>query len=168
MAQEKAKTQDAAGKFPFDVVRTVPQDADDVSRLYCSLFESYPFPIHDAAYIKKTMQSHIVYYVIRDQNRIVAASSAERDFDSSIVELTDFATLPEYRGRQCALNLLMLMEKDMVQEKMRCMFTIARALSPGMNIVFAKNNYIYGGALINNTCLSGNIESMNVWYKSAG
>jgi hypothetical protein len=34
-----------------------------------------------------------------------------------------------------------------------------------MNITFAKNGYEYAGTLKNNTNISGNIESMNVWYK---
>jgi hypothetical protein len=45
-------------------------------------------------------------------------------------------------------------------------YTIARAESPGMNIVFTKNAYRYGGRLTNNTNISGHIESMNIWYKS--
>jgi hypothetical protein len=35
-----------------------------------------------------------------------------------------------------------------------------------MNITFAKAGYAYGGRLHNNTNIAGNIESMNVWYKS--
>jgi hypothetical protein len=37
-----------------------------------------------------------------------------------------------------------------------------------MNITFAKCGYIFGGTLINNTQISGSIESMNLWHKSAG
>jgi hypothetical protein len=47
------------------------------------------------------------------------------------------------------------------------MFTIARARSTGMNVTFAKNGYSFAGTLINNTNISGRIESMNVWYKRA-
>jgi len=35
-----------------------------------------------------------------------------------------------------------------------------------MNITFARNNYSFAGTLINNTNISGQIESMNVWYKA--
>ncbi len=35
----------------------------------------------------------------------------------------------------------------------------------GMNITFAKTGYTYAGTLINNTNISGRLESMNVWYK---
>lgn len=34
-----------------------------------------------------------------------------------------------------------------------------------MNVTFSKLNYNYGGTLINNTNISGDLESMNVWYK---
>ena len=45
-------------------------------------------------------------------------------------------------------------------------YTIARAISPGMNITFARLGYHYGGRLVNNTQISGGLESMNIWYKS--
>jgi hypothetical protein len=35
-----------------------------------------------------------------------------------------------------------------------------------MNATFAKAGYSFGGTLINNTNISGDIESMNVWYKN--
>ena len=47
-------------------------------------------------------------------------------------------------------------------------YTIARAISFGMNITFAKNGYKYSGTLKNNTNISGKLESMNVWYKYLG
>ncbi|MFH1725408.1 MAG: putative beta-lysine N-acetyltransferase, partial [Elusimicrobiota bacterium] len=43
--------------------------------------------------------------------------------------------------------------------------TIARAVSFGMNIAFARVGYSFGGTLWNNTNISGNIESMNIWHK---
>jgi hypothetical protein len=48
---------------------------------------------------------------------------------------------------------------------MKTLYTIARSHSAGMNITFAKKGYLFGGTLINNTDISGKIESMNVWYK---
>jgi len=47
-------------------------------------------------------------------------------------------------------------------------YTIARALSAGMNVTFARAGYDYGGTLTNNTNICGQIESMNVWYKPLG
>jgi putative beta-lysine N-acetyltransferase len=79
--------------------------------------------------------------------------------------MTDFATLPDFRGNNLALLLLREMEAHMRLAKYNTLYTIARSMSPGMNITFAKNSYEYAGTLKNNTNISGNIESMNVWYK---
>jgi hypothetical protein len=48
---------------------------------------------------------------------------------------------------------------------MQTLFSIARALSPAINITFGDAGYTFGGTLINNTNISGRIESMNIWYK---
>ncbi len=40
-------------------------------------------------------------------------------------------------------------------------------ISPGTNISFAKCGYQLGGTLINNTRISGSIESMNRWHKAS-
>jgi len=34
-----------------------------------------------------------------------------------------------------------------------------------MNITFSRMGYRYSGTLLNNTNISGRLESMNVWYK---
>lgn len=87
------------------------------------------------------------------------------DIEASNIEMTDFATLPEYRGNGLALYLLQKMEHEMRKRNMRIAYTIARAVSCGINIIFAKRRYKYSGTLLNNTNISGNFESMNVWYK---
>jgi putative beta-lysine N-acetyltransferase len=80
--------------------------------------------------------------------------------------MTDFATNPEYSGNNLSLLLLRAMEEEMIIRKVKTVYTIARSYSKGMNITFAKQNYQYMGTLINNTNIAGNIENMNVWYKS--
>ncbi len=140
-------------------------DASDMAKLYEKVFDSYPFPIFDPSYIDKTMKENIQYYGIWDNDKIVALSSSEMDITSLSVEMTDFATLPEYRGNGFALFLLNKMEKEMKKTGMKTAFTIARAISYGMNSTFAKQGYIFSGTLKNNTNISGNLESMNVWYK---
>lgn len=44
-------------------------------------------------------------------------------------------------------------------------FTIARSEETGMNVVFAKRGYAFGGTLWNNTEIDGAKESMNIWFK---
>ena len=80
--------------------------------------------------------------------------------------MTDFATLPDYRGNNLSMMLLKEMEALMRSKKMKTVYTIARALSTGMNVTFSKMNYVFAGTLINNTNIAGKIESMNVWYKN--
>ncbi len=144
-----------------------PDDAEAMTEVYKAVFDSYPFPIDDADYIRQTMQSHIRYFCGEHDGRIVALSSAEIDRQRGNVEMTDFATLPDYRGRGIARQLLTQMEQAMAEEPVQVFYTIARALSAGMNITFAQHGYEYGGTLVNNTNICGRIESMNVWCKDA-
>ncbi len=139
--------------------------AEALANLYKKTFLSYPFPIFDPEYICQTMRSHIDYFDIREDEKLIAAASTEKDGETRAVEMTDFATLPEYRGRGMAGSLLARMEKEASASGFRTAYTIARAVSAGMNITFARAGYAYGGTLVNNTWISGRIESMNVWYK---
>jgi putative beta-lysine N-acetyltransferase len=140
-------------------------DATDMAQLYRQVFESYPFPIHDPDHLVQTMNENLIYFGIWTGNRLIALSSAEVDFDNSHAEMTDFATLPEFRGMGLANYLLEKMESGVRQIGIKTAYTIARAYSFGMNITFAKQGYLHGGTLTNNTQISGSLESMNVWYK---
>ncbi len=142
-----------------------PADSAEISRVYQRVFRSYPFPITDPGYVKRIMATHVRFYGVRSAGRIVALSSAEMDEENLNVEMTDFATLPDHRTRGLAGYLLTEMESDMAAEGMRTAYTIARAVSPGMNLVFSRGGYTLAGTLINNTHIAGGIESMHVWYK---
>jgi beta-lysine N6-acetyltransferase len=142
------------------------KDTSQLTELYWKVFRSYPFPIFEKSYLKKTMNENVKYFGIYDNERLIAASSAEIDWKNKNAEMTDFATHPEYQGNNLSLILLMEMEAEMRKQKIKTVFTIARSLSAAMNITFAKLDYKYSGTLINNTNISGKIESMNVWYKS--
>jgi putative beta-lysine N-acetyltransferase len=141
-------------------------DADELAAVYKEVFASYPFPIHDPDYLIETMRSHVCYFVAEKDGRIAAAASGEMDKENRNAEMTDFATLPDHLGNGLAVHLLKFMEPEMKQRGILTLYTIARAISPGMNITFAKCGYIFGGTLINNTQISGSIESMNLWHKS--
>lgn len=141
-------------------------NADELAVLFGQVFDSYPFPIHQASFIVSSMKGATLYFGVRQGEGVVAASSAEMDPDSKSVEMTDFAILPAYRGQGIALFLLQRMEEAMEQRGIRSFFTIARAYSFGMNIAFARNGYHFAGTLTNNTNIAGSLESMNVWYKT--
>jgi len=142
-------------------------DAEHMANLYRSVFDSYPFPIDDPAFIVQSMQEGTIYGGIEDQGILVALASAECDFSPHALyaEMTDFATKKDHRGNGYALSLLAFLERVAHDRGIRTLYTIARAISPGMNITFAKSGYLFGGRLRNNTDIGGDIESMNVWYR---
>ncbi|MFP4416745.1 MAG: putative beta-lysine N-acetyltransferase [Chitinivibrionales bacterium] len=152
-----------AAEYPVSVC--TPEEAEEMAQVYGVVFKSYPFPIYDPAYIRKTIEENVVYFAVRYEGKIVALSSAEMDEHARAAEMTDFATLPAFRGKGLATILLGLMEDEMKRRDVPTVYTIARAMSFGMNAVFAKHGYTFDGTLINNTNISGNIESMNVWWK---
>lgn len=168
IAQHKAKSVTTSPKkLPSDCVlrKCTLDDLDAMAEVYKQVFATYPFPIHDLDYLAQTMRTHIDYYGIWKDGNLVALASSEISRTYSTVEMTDFATLPEFRGFGFAQQLLRIMESDMREIGIKTAYTIARARSAGMNITFARNGYHFAGTLINNTNISGAIESMNIWYK---
>ncbi len=150
-------------KFRMRVM--TPDDTPAMAEVYNVVFDSYPFPIHEPEYLAETMATHIRYFGIFEGDKLVALASCEMDKDAGAVEMTDFATLPDYRGNSFARVLLAEMERDMRRTGISTAYTIARAVSYGMNITFGRMGYAFTGTLVNNTQISGNLESMNIWYK---
>lgn len=167
IAKNKTKNPTTLGKLPpnLRLKPLGPKHAEEMSAVYRDVFPSYPFPIHNPDYLRETMETHIDYFGIFDSERLIALSSAEMDVENSNVEMTDFATLPSHRRHGFARRLLVVMEAAMLHRGIKTAYTIARAVSPGMNITFAQMAYQYSGTLINNTQISGAIESMNIWHK---
>ncbi len=149
----------------FECRKAEEEDVLEMAELYRNVFLSYPFPIHQEEYILSTMKENVVYFGVWDKSKLVALSSSEVDWRSQNVEMTDFAVDPEYRGKNISSKLLQSMEEEMKSTGILTAYTIARAVSYGMNCTFSKNGYDYGGTLYNNTHIAKGIESMNVWYK---
>lgn len=140
------------------------RDADVVAKLYAKVFASYPFPIDDPKFILESMNKGVRYYGIQriEDDALVALSSSEPS--GNLFEMTDFATDPDCRGLGFARRLLKQMEDDL-KGQTDVLFTIARGLSMGMNLTFRRGGYSFGGSLVNNTQIFGDLETMNVWYK---
>lgn len=143
-----------------------PEHCNEMAELYRLTFASYPFPIQDPEYLATTMAENVLYAGIWKDSRLLAVASAEIDYANSNAELTDFATDPEWRGHGLANLLLQHLEIKLHHLDIKTGYTIARATSYGMNICFAQNGYQFSGTLVNNTQISGSLESMNVWHKS--
>jgi putative beta-lysine N-acetyltransferase len=155
---------------PYDTQAMRICTADDASvmaALYCTVFDSYPFPIDDPAFITSSMEEGTIYAGLWEDETLVALASAECNFSAHAryAEMTDFATFPDSRGNGYASHLLAFLEQEVHNRGIKTLYTIARAISPGMNCTFAKGGYTLGGRLKNNTQIAGTIESMHVWYK---
>jgi beta-lysine N6-acetyltransferase len=166
LAKDKSKKETAI-KIPSNFLLKIidQKSVTKLAGLYQDVFKSYPFPIFDPSYLLDTMKQNILYFGCYANNELIAASSCEMYPDSKSVEMTDFAVLPNFRGKKIAEHLLSQMEIKMKNQNFVTAYTIARSISHGMNITFSRSGYQYAGTLINNTNIAGNIESMNVWYK---
>ncbi len=154
-----------ASKEDFTSKLLTKENVEDITNVYKKVFKSYPFPIFNTGYIHKTMKNNVMYFGVEEKGNLIALSSAEMDKEGANAEMTDFATLPEIRGKGLASVLLARMEKEMEKQKITTLYTIARLKSLAMNKTFLKLNYKYAGTLVKNTNISGSIESMNVYYK---
>lgn len=173
-ASGKPGTKPNAGR----VIELNPDHAPALARLYAGTFATYPFPVHDPAYLARSMAAGVLFHGIADDGALpgrdsgptgggdlLAAASAEVDMAWRCAEMTDFATRPEARGRGAALRLLRHMEDRVRRMGILTAYTIARAESHAMNVVFARAGYTLAGTLHNNTNIGGGLESMNVWYR---
>lgn len=160
-----ADNTDRIGWAPRRVDLCSPSDAEEMSCLYRQVFASYPFPIGRPAYLRRIMKAGVRYYCIRVEGKIAAIAGAEVDLSGENVEMTDFATLPKWRGMGFAEMILSHMDKTARELGFKTAYTIARAASYGINSVFKRNRYTYSGFLKNNTQICGSLESMTVWYK---
>ncbi|MDX8341053.1 putative beta-lysine N-acetyltransferase [Draconibacterium sp. IB214405] len=153
-------------KVPEVQVRKLDKtDFEKITEIYRKVFVTYPFPIYNPGFVLKSMQDGTQYFGAEAEGQLIALASAEIDKEGKNAEMTDFATLPQHRGRKLALLLLDAMEISMKEQGIKTLYTIARLNSPGMNKTFLKLNYRYSGTLIKNTHIAGKIESMNVLYK---
>jgi putative beta-lysine N-acetyltransferase len=163
--RKAAKTSFQVSYTSINIDLCQPADAAEISSIYRQIFKSYPFPIQKAAFVERTMNAGNFYFCIRVDGKIAAMAAAEIDMRSRAAEMTDFATLPKWRGQGFASRLLRHMHSWVCDMGIQTAFTIARAASRGMNSVFRNSDYIYAGLLKNNSQICGKIESMTVWYK---
>jgi lysine 2,3-aminomutase len=151
----------------FSMGTTKLRHIESMAKLYQQVFKTYPFPITEPAYLEKTMEEgNVIYFGVWDKGKLVGLSSAEMDASNQNAEMTDFAVLPEYRGQKLAAFLLKQMEKTMKELQYKTLYTISRLDSAGITKTFINGGYHFTGILKNNTNISGQIESMNVFYKS--
>ena len=141
-------------------------DAAQMADLFRQAFGSYPVPIFDPGYLREQMSGGQLYFGIWRGEKLVSLASPSLEDEDLNGELTDFATLPDHRGQGLAGFLMRRMEEEMTRRGFKTAYTFARAYSYGMNIAFAGDGYSFAGTLTNSVNIaSGDLESMNAWYK---
>lgn len=142
------------------------EDAILLAGLYAKVFEIYPTPLNKPDYIEEVINKGTIFYVIEnDKGKIVSAASAEVNEKYHNAELTDCATLLEFRKHGLMKILLRKLELELIENQIYCSYSIARALSFGMNAAFYQLGYTYNGRLTNNCYIYDKLEDMNVWVK---
>ena len=141
------------------------EDIPALVELFTAVFPSYPTPLNRPEYLEQVIGKKAHFKVIEHQGKIISAASAEINRTNMAVEMTDCATLPDYRGHGLMSILINALEDEMKKEQMQTLYSLSRALSHGINLVFHRHGYTYGGRLLNNCNIMNKFEDMNLWVK---
>ncbi len=141
-------------------------NAFEISKVFETVFKSYPFPYHDPEYIRHTMDNGNSFYGAIMNEGIVAVAAMKINLQDKNAELKDFATLPICKNLNLENQLLKYMEQKLNTLKIQNIHERISLNNMDLNKTFIKNKYSYSGTLINNAHIDGSIESINVLYKS--
>ena len=139
--------------------------AQQISQLLTEVFTTYPSPVENPQYIRSLIQQGSIFAGAFSQEKLIGVAAAYPDPILNRCEMTDCATLEDYRGHSLSERLLALLEREVRQHGSFNLYTLARAQSYGMNRVFHKLGYGYQGRLINNCDIAGSFEDMNLWVR---
>jgi beta-lysine N6-acetyltransferase len=149
----------------YKIRKATVEDAAALSELYKAVFEIYPTPVSNPIYLKQVIAEESIFFVAEKDGIIVSAASAAINKEYHNAEITDCATLQNHRKHGLMKLLINQLEKELYQQKIFCSYSIARALSFGMNAAFHQRGYKYTGRLTKNCKIYNKFEDMNVWVK---
>lgn len=141
------------------------KDIPALAVLFKQAFTSYPSPVDQPDYLAGMLGKTALFRAARCEGRIVSAAAAEVDQITGSAELTNCATLPGSRGGGLMSHIIIELEQDCLDRGINCLYSLARASSYGMNLVFHRLGYRYRGTLVNNCHICGDYENMNIWAK---
>ncbi|SHI90626.1 putative beta-lysine N-acetyltransferase [Desulfosporosinus lacus] len=139
--------------------------ARQISQVLTKVFVSYPSPVESSQYIRSLMHNGNIFAGAFSQEKLIGLAAAYPDYLFNRCEMTDCATIAEYRGHSLSERLLGILEDEVQKQGSFILYTLARAQSYGMNRVFYKLGYRYQGRLINNCHIAGSFEDMNLWVR---
>jgi putative beta-lysine N-acetyltransferase len=142
-------------------------DAERLASLYGQVFQTYPTPMTNPAYIRKVTGEGegTVFYVVEEQHTLISAASAEINGTYRNAEITDCATLPANRSQGLMRLLIHALEDDLQERNIQSAYSLSRALSFGMNASLFQLGYRYYGRLTKNCDIYDKFEDMNLWVK---
>jgi putative beta-lysine N-acetyltransferase len=167
LAEIQKQPRKASSKLDsdFELRTATAEDIPEMARLFGAVFSSYPTPVDDPEYLALVMRLGTLFQVATTGGRIVGVAAAETDRTQQHAEMTDCATHPDCRGQGLASHLLITLEKACVEHGYRCLYSLSRAGSFGMNLVLHRLGYQHGGTLINNAHIGGRFENFHLWVK---
>lgn len=142
------------------------KDIPDMIKLFSSIFASYPSPVFDKEYLKKAMRERVLFKLIEADGHILGIASADMDQANLNAEITDCATYPQHRGKGILQKIIYSLESDLKKKGFLNVYSLARAVNPGINTALSRLGYKYGGRLVNNCHICGGFEDMNIWVKN--
>ncbi len=141
-------------------------DIPQMIKLFANVFESYPSPVFNGDYLHEIMKEQVLFKVAVEDGKIISIASADMDKENFNAEITDCATYPEHRGRGILPNLIQSLEQELLQKEFITLYSLSRAINPGINRTLGKLKYRYCGRLVNNCHICGGFEDMNIWVKN--
>lgn len=150
----------------FQLRNANSSDVVEMANVFTKVFKTYPTPMDEPSYIKKVMKEDTLFSLVVHGDRIVSIASADINPKYNNAEITDCATLPEYRGNGLLSYIISHLENRLEDKNVPNLFSLTRAQSVGMNHVIAKHAYEYRGTLVQNCNISGSFEDMNIWVKN--
>lgn len=136
-----------------------------ISQLLTKVFTSYPSPVKNPQYIHSLIQQGNIFAGAFSQEKLIGVAAAYPDPILNRCEMTDCATIAEFRGHSLSERLLWILEHEVQKHGTFTLYTLSRAQSYGMNRVFHKLGYRYQGRLIKNCHIAGSFEDMNLWVR---
>jgi putative beta-lysine N-acetyltransferase len=165
LAQKKAASNKSVNTSYVLRVATADDSAALASFFGAIFKDSYPTPVSEPAYLREAISSNTVFWLVEDKQAIIGAASLETDPAHKNAEVTDCAVLPAYRGQGLLAILVNQLEGEGRRRGLTCLYSLSRALLPGINIVLSASGYRWYGRLINNCRICGGFEDMNIWQK---
>jgi beta-lysine N6-acetyltransferase len=153
-------------KQNFVVRNAEEKDILQMIKLFSTIFESYPTDIFNFDYIKEVLEKKILFKICLLDDVVISVASADMDKINMNAEITDCVTYPEYRGRGILIRLITCLERDLRTSGFYTLYSLSRAINPGINMALSNIGYKYGGRLVNNCHICGNFEDMNIWVKN--